>query len=377
MNPRRPSLFRVLPFALLLAPLAGSCQSVAGIEDYTQGGCGEFCDLVMANCTGANEVYHSRESCMGFCALLREGDVTEVDRGNTVACRMSAVTQVPNGEADVLCQQAGPAGGTGEGVNDRCGPSNCQNYCALFPKVCPEEAMNQEPCVTNCQGLRDDGNLNSVDDHEGDTIQCRLVHLSAATTEPASHCQHARLAKPSAYCTDEALSTPHPLSCDDYCKLIGNVCGASNAVYEDTEQCKAVCKYFPVGEPGDTSGDTLACRKYHVNNAISAPVTHCAHAGPGGDGHCGDTAAGNCISYCSLLSQVCPIEYGTAFLDQQACLDDCAALPDSASNSGYSVEKTLHPANQALPFSCRLLALSRAAVTPTLCGVVFDPSACE
>lgn len=371
MSTRLPRLIKLLPFALFGAPFAASCQSVAGIEDYRQGHCGEFCDLVMANCVGDNQVYHSRENCIGFCSLLQEGDFTEADRGNTVACRLAAARAVPNGEADVLCQSAGPGGGK------QCGPSNCDNYCALFPKVCPEEASTQEPCVTNCRGLRDDLSLSSEADHEGDTIQCRLVHLSAATTEPKSHCQHARLAKPSAYCTDEALPTPHPLSCDDYCKLVTNVCSGSNAVYENAEQCKAVCKYFPVGEPGDTTLDTLACRKYHVNNAIAAPAAHCAHASPGGDGHCGDATVGNCTSYCSLLNQLCQLDFAAAFTDEQACIEDCSGLSDSASDSFYSVEKALHPGATPQPFACRLLALSRAAVTPSLCGVVFEPSACE
>ncbi|MFZ5894879.1 MAG: hypothetical protein ACOY0T_27710 [Myxococcota bacterium] len=362
-------LLRCVPLLGLLAASVASCQSIAGIEDYHQGHCGEFCDAVMANCTGPNEVYHSRASCMGFCALLREGDFTEKDTGNTVACRLDAALGVPNGEANQLCQWAGPGGG------DHCGDSNCANYCALFPKVCPEQAEDQEPCITNCQGLRDDLHLNSTDDHEGDTIQCRLVHLSAATAEPASHCGHARLAKPSAYCTDEALPTPHPLSCDDYCKLVGAVCNGKNAVYEDTDQCKAVCKYFEVGEPGDQTGDTLACRKYHVQNAISLPATHCAHAGPGGDGHCGDTVTGSCGAYCSLLSQICPTEFSSTLTDLDGCMADCTALEDSASNKAYSVEKTLHPTSP-LPYGCRLLALSRAAVDKNLCSVVFEPTAC-
>ena len=368
---RLPSFLKYLPFGALIVPFAASCQSIADIEDYRQGHCGEFCDLVMANCTGANEVYHSRASCMGFCALLREGDFTEADRGNTVACRLAAARAVPNGEADQLCQWAGPGGG------DHCGPSNCDNYCALYPKVCPDEAKDQEPCLTNCQGLRDDLSLNSTDDHEGDTIQCRLVHLSAATTEPSSHCEHARLAKPTAYCTDEALATPHPLSCDDYCKLIGKVCSGNSAVYEDTDQCKAVCKHFEVGEPGDQTGDTLACRKYHVQNAISSPSTHCAHAGPGGDGHCGDTVVGNCTSYCELLNQVCPAEFALTLTDLEGCMADCGQLEDSASNKGYSVEKTINQSSsEPLPFGCRLLALSRAAVDSSLCASVFDPGAC-
>jgi hypothetical protein len=363
------ALLKGLAFAGAIVPFAASCQSIADIEDYRQGHCGEFCDLVMANCTGANEVYHSRASCMGFCALLREGDFTEADRGNTVACRLAAARQIPNGEANQLCQWAGPGGG------EHCGASNCDNYCELIPKVCPTQAKDQLPCVSNCEGLRDDGSLNATDDHEGDTVQCRLVHLSAATTEPASHCEHARLAKPSAYCTDEALATPHPLSCDDYCKLIGKVCSGDNAVYEDTEQCNAVCQYFVVGEPGDQTGDTLACRKYHVHNAISAPATHCAHAGAGGDGHCGDPLVGNCTSYCTLLSQVCPGEFASTLTDMEGCMADCATLEDSGSNKAYSVPKTIAQSTP-LPFGCRLLALSRAAVDGALCSNVFDATGC-
>ncbi|MGC4087113.1 MAG: hypothetical protein QM756_04255 [Polyangiaceae bacterium] len=370
MNVRIASLLKCLPLLAALLPFAASCQSIAGIEEYRQGHCADFCDQVMANCTGANEVYHSRASCMGFCALLREGDFNEKDSGNTVACRWNAVKGLPDlGEAVQACQWAGPGGG------DHCGESNCDNYCALFPKVCPDQASSQEPCKTNCLGFRDDGNLNATDDHEGDTIQCRLVHLSAATTEPTSHCQHARLAKPSAYCTDEALKEPHPLNCDDYCKLVDAICSGNAAVYEDVDQCKAVCKYFAIGEVGDQTEDTLTCRKYHTQNAIALPATHCAHAGPGGDGHCGDTMTGNCDSYCSLLNNVCPAELAGAFTDIDGCLADCADLPDSASNMGYSAEKTKHP-GEALPFGCRLLSLSRAAAGKVACGMVLDETSC-
>ncbi len=353
-----------LAFALLCVV---SCQSIAGIEDYRLGHCGEFCDTVMQNCTAENQVYHSRATCMGFCALLREGDLGEGDQSNTLACRLSAAKQATS-EPDVYCQQAGPGGAT------QCGPSECDNYCSFFSKVCPDLAATQPSCSASCQGLRDKGSLNSEVDHEGDTLQCRLVHVSAATGDPVAHCPHAQLAHPTAYCTDEAEKPPHPLSCDDYCRLVNHVCAGNVAVYESQEQCKAVCSHLDLGEPGDQALNTVACRKYHSQNAISDATAHCPHAGPGGDGHCGDKEVGNCESYCHLLGEVCSAEFEAEFTDSDGCMTACATWDHSAPNSKFSVEKTLRGQDA---FGCRLLAVSRAAVNQALCAQVMDDSACQ
>ncbi|MFO0635084.1 MAG: hypothetical protein U0168_19745 [Nannocystaceae bacterium] len=48
----------------------------------------------------------------------------------------------------------------------------------------------------------------------------------------------------------------------------------------------ATCAGFELGTEGDMSGDTLACRGYHLMVAIGDPETHCPHADADGSGVC-------------------------------------------------------------------------------------------
>jgi len=64
-----------------------------------------------------------------------------------------------------------------------------------------------------------------------------------------------------------------------------------------------MCGAWPVGADTDTSGNTLGCRLYHANAALSLGLDHCNHAGPSGV----DVASGNpicgtqCDAYCSIM----------------------------------------------------------------------------
>jgi hypothetical protein len=45
-------------------------------------------------------------------------------------------------------------------------------------------------CLTECRALPDlDGY--TISDYQGEHVQCRLFHVSAATAEPDYHCEHA------------------------------------------------------------------------------------------------------------------------------------------------------------------------------------------
>jgi hypothetical protein len=77
--------------------------------------------------------------------------------------------------------------------------------------------------------------------------------------------------------------------CAGYCGLITTNCTGAHAQYADMADCMAECTAlaWPAGTPGDTSGNTLACRIYHGVAAGSDAATHCAHAGATGGGVCG------------------------------------------------------------------------------------------
>lgn len=94
--------------------------------------------------------------------------------------------------------------------------------------------------------------------------------------------------------------------------------------YSDMDDCMNSCQAFPVGTASDTTGDTLGCRdayaKKAATNAAMAAL-HCTHAGPGGDGVCGD----NCTGYCDIAMMYCTDANSAKLYDTRvACTADCA-----------------------------------------------------
>ncbi len=158
--------------------------------------CANYCHRVMAACTGENAVYVNDQACLAVCALLEPGDAQE-PRGNTVACR-SAQAASAEREPEAYCAAAGPGG------NGACG-SDCEAYCALYPQACPSETEEQgtQSCLEACSALVDQPSFDLITDHQGDTLECRLVHLASATLSPAEHCHHARLAPTQPWCVPE------------------------------------------------------------------------------------------------------------------------------------------------------------------------------
>jgi hypothetical protein len=364
--------------------LAASCQSLAGIEERELGPCGNFCDVVMRNCTGDNTVYEKREKCMGFCKHLDLGDSNEPQGTPTVACRLREAELAGSASSEDVPEHCRSAGA--EGV--ACG-GTCENYCIVYQRACGETQCGSfDACMAKCPGLRDRGAFDIGRDYEGNSIQCRLVHLMSATVDPAKHCGHADLATSSLHCDDlpptnsgqggaTAASSMYNKAdvpeCEEYCRTETVACGDPQyQQYESKEQCLALCPHFAIGKIADTSQDTLGCRIYHAHNSLCASAKHCPHAGPGGEGHCGDLMTGKCTAYCGLAKSVCKAQYASEFgagEDGDAkCAEDCADLEDAApaeeGDTRYFVPKGETPGTLA----CRFLAVSRAAENPSLCA---------
>jgi hypothetical protein len=170
-------------------------------------------------------------------------------------------------------------------------------------------------------------------------------------------------------------------------------CGEGDyAQYESQKQCEALAPFLAQGVLGDQTNDTLACRLYHSYNSLCAESAHCPHAGPGGEGHCAEPASdtvdhvedSKCIAYCRLAKGVCETQYNSAdgFAgDDEKCLEDCKTLVDHAvveagpdTPTRYRVSYAKTPGTLA----CRLLAVSRAAETRSLCETlaVFGKAGC-
>ncbi len=65
--------------------------------------------------------------------------------------------------------------------------------------------------------------------------------------------------------------------CDQFCTGEFVTCTGELQQYADEATCLTACNGYARGTVGDTMGDTLDCRIYHLNAAMALPTTHCPH----------------------------------------------------------------------------------------------------
>jgi hypothetical protein len=393
--------FRIIALASFVA---AGCQALAGIEERhyqplveagsgreagagREGGptvevspaCKTYCKHVMDACMGEDQVYTTIEVCDGVCTKLEaRGLVGHFDEpgGNTVACRDKQAQNAAFGETKMFCPNAGPGGG------DACGP-DCESYCMLYADTCADVFPPLENCLSACAVLKRSPPFNSVSDYSGDSLDCRLVHVSVATTDHEMHCPHARIAPPTGPCADDSNKPP---TCEDYCRMTLGACGvggtdggAEHAQYDSPQECMDVCRALTPGKNNEQSGNTVGCRLYHSYNVLGISVAHCPHTGPTGDGHCAVTATAddrgtdNCDPYCQIVAKACPEEakahFGTV---KDACHTECAQLSGVGIDSGYSVHTPDGPTVQ-----CRVLHAARAFEDRKECGAALGEVTCK
>ncbi|MEI9954456.1 MAG: hypothetical protein WDO74_37185 [Pseudomonadota bacterium] len=137
-----------------------------------------------------------------------------------------------------------------------------------------------------------------------------------------------------------------PSICETYCDAVLKSCKGKYEQYRTFDQCIEVCKRLPPGTPGDENVNSVECRIRQARFAESEAFLYCKSAGPLGAGKCGS----NCVSYCSLMDATCS-KSSTAgnielsyFDNTQACLSNCAALPDDPTGPlQYSSSATSEP----------------------------------
>ena len=150
--------------------------------------CLEYCDTVMAGCTGTSAQYASPTACLLVCEALPQGTPGSTS-GNNVECRKSrAALAVSTGEGANYCFTAGPGGG-GE-----CG-DDCDGYCSVMLSTC-REFTTLSQCTSDCSSVPNLAEASVVQTYNtsmqaGNTVQCRLFHVTASTLDPVLHCPHA------------------------------------------------------------------------------------------------------------------------------------------------------------------------------------------
>lgn len=390
-------LGKLLSVGLLGA--VGACAQIAGIEDRPfeeseASYCDEYCDLVGNQARALEDpedggvcptLYSSEATCLGVCNHIPVGDPVEPENiPNSQLCRLNAAKRAKaasEGERDDACQAAGPGG------NGVCG-SNCESYCMLVEQddVCGEINPIVPNCVEKCEAFGDSNRFSVAIgdeqfDHSGDTVQCRLVHVSSATVgevEAEEHCPHAYFHS-NLWCYDEEPS------CKRYCDIQEVACQGKNAIYDNRDQCEATCAVLDLGDdPFDDAGDNIACRTWHAVSALEADVVHCHHAGPTGDGHCGkdtDDTFSSCRPYCKILQAACDTEFSEKWDNLEDCYKECDQSDESfgaAADAEYNVANAKTAGDSLI---CRTYYGTRALGDPNnrdeYCPSAFGAAPCD
>ncbi len=180
-------------------------------------------------------------------------------------------------------------GGTDSGTptTDGAAPftATCEIYCDTIMSNCTDanaQYADRDECIPVCNaaGWAAGDQVTATGPLTGPTLGCRTYHAGApAAGDPALHCPHAG---PTGADTCGTF-------CEAYCALALGGCTGGEQLYADGEECATACAAFDdSGTIGDTSGDTVQCRLYHLGVAITTGMTtlHCPHAAPDGGGVC-------------------------------------------------------------------------------------------
>ena len=153
----------------------------AGMIAFT---CAGYCTANTATCTGANSQWGSMQNCLDTCSHWSMGAMGDTS-GDSLGCRIYHTTAAES-QPSVHCPHSGPTGG------GQCGTSTCADFCPLETAVCSTAypATGAQSCATLCPGFTSTGQSYSSADTSGNTIECRFYHLTAAATDPTTHCPH-------------------------------------------------------------------------------------------------------------------------------------------------------------------------------------------
>ena len=166
------------------------------------------------------------------------------------------------------------------------GVPSCEVYCEKISAACTganAQYKDAKACNSYCSTWAKLP-AGKAEAQDGNSVGCRMYHASVAATSEAlakTHCPHAGPTGGGVCGT----------WCENYCALAMGNCTGDNAIYKDAAECATACGTLSdKGVVGDSTGDSLQCRIYHLGVAGSdgdtSAKTHCAHGGKDGGGVC-------------------------------------------------------------------------------------------
>jgi hypothetical protein len=147
----------------------------------------------MANCTTTNAQYASEADCKASCASFPAGTLNDM-MGDTLGCRLYH-GGVAKSDPVTHCPHAGVSGGDKDPTDalpGTCG-EGCEAFCDLAILACTGANVvyaDKPTCMTECKTFTASATNFSTADQTTNDFNCRVYHLTAASTDPATHCQH-------------------------------------------------------------------------------------------------------------------------------------------------------------------------------------------
>lgn len=147
--------------------------------------------------------------------------------------------------------------------------SVCPEYCGLVQDVCTADNLqyqSEEICLGVCAALPP----GTPDDQLGNSAGCRRFQAVQAAEAADTFCGAAGP-------TGDGVCGAQ---CETFCGLAMEVCTGDMAQWPDLPSCVTDCMEFPMDveySAAVTSGDSYACRTYHLTVAALDPVVHCPH----------------------------------------------------------------------------------------------------
>jgi hypothetical protein len=228
--------------------------------------CEAYCSVIQGACTTTNAAYADNATCMAACGALSTTGAISDTSGISYFCHLYHATAAI-GDPALHCPHAAASG------SGACG-TRCENYCEIIQKTCTGN-NSQFSDKNTCMGFCETNPDGVFSDKGGNTKDCRVYHAYAgvALNAVATHCPHA------GHSGGDVCGT----YCQVYCNLAINVCNTTALqLYPNMAACTTACAGFAAtGKPGDTSGNTVQCRIYHLGAAAATgdKTLHCPHGG--------------------------------------------------------------------------------------------------
>jgi hypothetical protein len=263
-----------------LETLAEGCKSNASLQSPTcrdePPTCETYCHITQLSCGDGSKSpaqYIDQDACLSFCknSGIPMGSAEDL-ANHTIGCRTN-LAKIAFTSPEEGCEGAGPSGG------QVCG-TPCEIYCQQGQAACSGVVPffdDNENCLATCAGYPTGG---AQGDLYGDTIQCRLTHVTKASLDGEDANQHCAQATPEGGtdCTltggppavtyvehVQPILANHCVPChqgDEPGTCSGGACFASS--YTDLTQPSYYC-------PGEKKGACIVTRILDGSMPINSP----------------------------------------------------------------------------------------------------------